>query len=113
MITTKVIPFLLFFTLTLFAALTNPTTGGPFILIAFLILVFLTSFSIFYTTLGYAKKRALFTSSRTAIYYTSIIVASGVVFLVGLQSLRQLQYVDLILVSCFQVLTLFYVHRRF
>lgn len=92
----------------------NPGQGGPFIILAFLFLVFLFVFLlslIIVRAVGLRTKNGSF--SRVRILYVSVAVAAGAVFLVGLQTLRQLQLIDLILVLIFEILLNFYLLRRF
>lgn len=93
---------------------TQPGEGGPLLVLAFLLLVFLQTTLLSLTLLSLVqrlkKKPAL---SWTRLIYTSVVIGMGVVFLVGLQTLRQLQAIDFILVFAFELLINFYLLRRF
>ena len=102
--------FLIWLTIT-----TNPSVGGPKLIIFFLSVVFLFTLCLFSITIqlilqfigknnGHSWHRLL---------YSSIIFAFGIVFLLGLQSLNQLRLIDVILVFLFEVVVNFYVLRRF
>ncbi len=92
----------------------NPGSGGPVVILLFLLLVFLGSLSIVVIVLQllvrFIGKAEI---SLVRLLYTSVAAASGIVFLIGLQTLRQLQLVDVILVVFFEVLLNFYLLRRF
>lgn len=90
---------------------TNPNEGGPVLVVIFLALLFILLFLITFTALAMPtfSKAAL---SRPARYYSSIVAASGISFLVGLQTIRQLQILDIVLTMVFIGGSLFYIYRR-
>lgn len=88
--------------------------GGPFIILIFLAFLFVFFVSLTYILLQNTTrllKRTNFSTIR--ILYTSVVIATGGVFLVGLQTLRQLQPVDVILTVLFEIVLNFYLLRRF
>lgn len=88
--------------------------SGPAAIIAFLAFIFILFTSIA-AVVAQVTLRLLgqpnFTVTR--LFYTAILLASGGVFLVGLQTLRQLQVIDIVLVAVFEIVLLFYILRRF
>ncbi len=92
----------------------DPFESGPTIVLAFLCLLFILIFNLIYSLNRRARtsERFKLSPSRIASYYSSILVATGAIFLVGLQTIGQLQVTDMILVVCFEVLANFYVLRR-
>lgn len=107
--------FLLSLTFLFFVvAFFHPATGGPGVVLLFLLGIFFCFLSGLYGTLRLilsliGKPR----TSRVRIFYTSVAIATGVVFLIGLQTLRQLQVIDIVLVVLFEVVLNFYLLRRF
>lgn len=95
-------------------ALSHPATGGPIVVLMFLLSVFLCFLTGVSGTLQFVlfllRKPPL---SQLRLLYTSVAIATGVVFLVGLQTLRQLQMIDIILVLIFEAILNFYLLRRF
>ena len=93
---------------------TDPFEAGPTTVLVFLSLVFILTFNIVYPMLGWARlaEGFNFAPSKTAAYYSGIIDSAGVIFLVGLKTLAQLQLADVLLVACFEILANFYVLRR-
>lgn len=92
----------------------DPGKGGPVTILIFLLLVFIFSLCItdvVLTILVKVCKQKPFSWLRRL--YTGVAVASGVVFLLGLQSLGQLQFVDICLLFIFEGLLNFYLLRRF
>ena len=92
----------------------NPGSGGPMVILFFLALLFIffVSFAgILIQFVARIFKLADFSTSR--LLYTSVIIAAGCIFLVGLQTLRQLQSIDVILTLLFEVVLNFYLLRRF
>lgn len=92
----------------------NPGTGGPVVVLFFLASVFIFSLSgaslvIQEVSFRIFKKKHY----HIHLFYFSILVATGVVFLVGLQTLGQLELIDVVLVVVFEVLVNFYILRRF
>lgn len=92
----------------------NPGTGGPIVILFFLATVFI--FSLSAASLVIQQGAFLFFKKKHLpihLFYFSVLIATGVVFLVGLQTLGQLQLIDVILVVVFEVLLNFYILRRF
>lgn len=92
----------------------DPGQGGPLVVLLFLLLVFLLLLlgSVAVLTVV-ARKTKAGNLSWLRLLYTSVAIAAGAVFLVGLQTLRQLQVIDIVLVVVFEVLLNFYLLRRF
>lgn len=92
----------------------NPGSGGPIVILFFLASVFIFSLSFASLTIKETSFR-LFKKEHQSVhlFYFSILIATGVVFLVGLQTLGQLQAIDVMLVVIFEVLLNFYILRRF
>lgn len=92
----------------------HPATGGPIVVLFFLFAVFLCFLTGVSGTLQFLlfffRKPPL---SKVRLLYTSVAIAAGVVFLIGLQTLRQLQMIDIILVAIFEAILNFYLLRRF
>lgn len=92
----------------------NPSTDGPTVILTFLGLCFLFFMSCITLTLTILERNfKRFKYSALRIFYTSILWALGCVFLLGLQTLRQLQLFDVVLVIVFELLINFYLLRRF
>lgn len=92
----------------------NPGRGGPLIVLILLSLMFLFVFLMSAAVLQFMSRlltKMALSSVRTL--YTSVAVAAGAVFLVGLQTLNQLQLIDIALVIVFELLLNFYLLRRF
>ncbi len=92
---------------------TNPTAGGPRIVLLFLVLMFtlvLQSVAIIIRLVHSLLARSIQPSLVMAI---SVLTAFSAVFLIGLATLNQVSLVDFVLVGLLQVLLLFYVNRRF
>ena len=89
----------------------SPGEGGPVAIMLFLLGIFMCALTLIAVVLRFVGKR--FAMSGVRVLYTSVSLASGIVFLVGLQTLRQLQAVDLVLVLVFELLLNFYLLRRF
>ncbi len=88
--------------------------GGPFVILVFLALLFALFISLTYILLQNTTRvlsRVHFSTIR--MLYTSVVIATGGIFLVGLQTLRQLQPVDIILTLLFEIVLNFYLLRRF
>lgn len=102
-----------FIGLFVYGASQHPGRGGPVVILGFLLLVFVafTSLSALGLQLIARIFKIKFTPIRLA--YTAILLGLGIVFLVGLQTLHQLQVIDVILLVLFEVLLNFYVLRRF
>lgn len=98
----------------IFAVLLLNPGRGPITILLFLALLFLAVLSIASLLIQLIGTRILnkqYSMIRTL--YTAVLIASGVVFLVGLQTLGQLQIIDVILVIIFEALLNFYIIRRF
>ncbi len=92
----------------------DPFASGPTVVLIFLCLVFIAVFNLTYylNTRIKLSERFKFTPSKVASYYSSILVATGAIFLIGSQTIGQLQLADVLLVACFEILANFYVLRR-
>ncbi len=98
----------------LFITLTKSPNGGPVTILSFLLLAFVFSMSL--ATLVIQAASAVLFKRPVAVYkllYSAFLIGLGIVFLTGLQTLRQLQPVDIILVLLFEILLNFYFLRRF
>ncbi len=92
----------------------QPGSGGPAIVLFFLASLFLIFLSLFSLVIQSVLKLAGFPSfSSIRLFYTSISISLGCIFLVGLQTLQQLQLIDVILMVTFEMLLNFYLLRRF
>ncbi len=114
-------PIYIFFcavTLLLIAGLvlyTDPFEGGPLVVISFLVLLFALFFQLtMFITHLVARNGVVgrYRLTRLTRYYSSLLIASGGVYLVGLLTIAQLQLIDLILVISFELIANFYVYRR-
>lgn len=92
---------------------TNPTAGGPRIVLLFLVLMFCLALQVVTVIirLVFGLLGRSISSSRTMA--TSVLTAFSVVFLIGLATLNQVSVVDFVLVGLLESLLLFYVNRRF
>jgi hypothetical protein len=92
----------------------DPFKGGPMTIIVFLAILFLCIFSLSMLILRYATKflPGGVTPTRSSRYYSSISISTGAVFLLGLQTIGQLELIDILLVVCFELLINFYIFRR-
>lgn len=102
------------FLLMLLTVLKNPNDGGPVVVMSFLLLLFGLYFTlsvIILLLIDQFTNKARFSWQR--ILYTATAVSSGLIFLTGLKTLRQLQLVDVLLVVVFEVVLNFYLLRRF
>lgn len=93
---------------------TNPNEGGPAVVLLFLGLNFLLTFSFAVIGMKHIPSRFLKGITLTSVskYYSGLVLASGWVFLLGLQTIRQLQMIDIALIICFELLVNFYIFRR-
>lgn len=92
----------------------DPGGGGPVMILFFLFWIFLACLSLWalvLQTIAHIFRFQQFSLMR--LLYTSVSLAAGSVFLVGLQTLRQLQLIDLILLGIFELVLNFYLLRRF
>lgn len=98
----------------LLIGLTNPFSGGPMVVVIFLISLFILVFSVtlklLQLTLSFEKVK--YTLSSAGRYYSALVISIGFVFLVGLSTIGQLQFTDALLVLVFEVLANFYIFRR-
>ncbi len=92
----------------------NPNEGGPAVVLLFLGLNFLLAFSLAVICMKHIPSRFLKGITLTSVskYYSGLVLASGWVFLLGLQTIRQLQVIDIALIICFELLVNFYIFRR-
>jgi len=92
----------------------NPYSGGPVVVVTFLAAIFALLFSA--TAKGIRKilsiERIHYTLSTAGLYYASLVVAIGSIFLLGLSTIGQLQMTDVLLVLVFEILANFYILRR-
>ena len=92
----------------------DPGSGGPVMILFFLFWVFLACLSLWALLLQFVTNLLkLRNFSWARLLYTSVALAAGSVFLVGLQTLRQLQLIDLVLLGIFELVLNFYLLRRF
>lgn len=92
----------------------NPGEGGPVVILSFLLLLFLGAFSVLSIGVQVVARTLRITHfSWVRRLYTSISLAGGIVLLVGLQTLRQLQIADIVLITLFELTLNFYLLRRF
>ncbi|MFO0970905.1 MAG: hypothetical protein U0520_00955 [Candidatus Saccharimonadales bacterium] len=93
---------------------TNPGEGGPMAILLFLALLFTLFVASSHIVIEFAAKiLKLKAFSNLRLLYTSVVIALGCVFLVGLQTLRQLQLVDIALTVVLEIVLNFYLLRRF
>lgn len=106
--------FLIISLLLLFIVLTqDPTRGGPVLILTFLGMLFIWLATSLWLILGLLARSIKKETSTVRRLYTSLALATGLIFLVGLQTLGQLQLADIILVAVFELLLNFYLLRRF
>ncbi len=92
----------------------DPGQGGPVVIMPFLALLFVAYFCSVSLVLQFISSLvSSFNFSWVRLLYTSVAIAGGMIFLTGLQTLRQLQLVDVILVILFELMLNFYILRRF
>lgn len=92
----------------------RPESGGPIAILIFLFLAFVLLFTFTITFIRLLKR--VMPAIRISAYksfYMAFVVALGVIFLIGLQTLQQLRLIDVALVILFEVLINFYIIRRF
>ena len=93
--------------------LLTPGQGGPVVImmaLASLYLLFLSLAAVLITEISYRLGRPY---HGAKVLYAAVLIATGAIFLVGLQTLGQLQLIDVVLVLLFEVLLNFYFFRRF
>jgi hypothetical protein len=93
----------------------NPGTGGPQLIIAFLFMTFLLLTCVFslFLQVVWSILKVSNPHSWIRLLYSSVVLAFGSVFLIGLQTLGQLRIIDVILVVLFELVLIFYTLRRF
>lgn len=100
--------------LALILTLKNPTAGGPLLILVFLLVLFIWFLSLMWIGLQILADKVLKKRLSTLRHlYTSVALATGLIFLVGLQTLHQLRLADGVLVIIFEILLNFYLLRRF
>ncbi|MCB9823000.1 hypothetical protein H6800_01860 [Candidatus Nomurabacteria bacterium] len=91
----------------------NPTSGGPRIVIAALVLIFALLFQIIWLSVKlFAKLRGGNLVVRHPFLLSQLIALSGI-FLIGLLSLNQLSITDVILTIVLVTMIYLYIIRRF
>jgi hypothetical protein len=98
--------------LVIIASSTSPK-GGPINILIFWLVIFLLLSSSIYGVLGLVKKAILKTLSAKARMYISINFTLSIILILGLRSLGQLDFTDLILIISFELISNFYILRRF
>lgn len=92
----------------------DPSSGGPSLILLFLATAFVwilyLSWLLLRFVFSFFLKRNI---SLVRHLYTSVALSAGLVFLIGLRTLGQLQLADVILMVVFQALLNFYLLRRF
>jgi uncharacterized membrane protein len=78
-----------------------------------LLLTFLLALLSSITVLRLIEQKLSKKFSWLRVLYTGVALAAGIVFLIGLKTLRQLQAIDVALVLVFEFLLNFYLLRRF
>lgn len=97
----------------IYMAFWQPGKGGPVIILGFLALMFLLFIAMAALFLSVISTVFKLHFSSLRVFYTAVIAAVGGIFLIGLQTLRQLQIVDIVLVVLFELILNFYLLRRF
>lgn len=92
---------------------THPFQDGPIVILSLLVAVFVFTLGLTMEVLKQITTK-MPEQSTTSLgkTYTSISIATGVVCLIGLHTIGQLQLIDVILVIILQVLINFYIYRR-
>lgn len=105
--------------------MTSPRQAGPFGVLAFFILLYIVAAAISYLVLvtitklfatrGPAGRWRLAAErvSRSKLYYYASVIGLGPVILLGMRTVGEIRLTDLLLLCLFQVLSCFYIHRRF
>lgn len=96
-----------------YAATQQPGEGGPIVVLGFLLLCFVALVSSLVSLLQALLKLTRWRFSAARLFYTALVWGLGGIFLLGLQTLRQLQLIDIFLVVVFEILINFYLIRRF
>ena len=109
----------------LMLTMTRPGEVGPFGVLAFFVLLYLSAGSIIYmllTGIIYVLMRVLPPGSlrlwlenvsHTKVYYYTIVLALAPVVLLGMASVGSIGGLDIVLVVLFEILACFYISRRF
>lgn len=109
----------------LMLTMTRPGEVGPFGVLAFFILLYLSAGSIIYmllTGIIYVLMRVLPPGSlrlwlenvsHTKVYYYTTVLALAPVVLLGMASVGSIGGLDIVLVVLFEILACFYISRRF
>ena len=105
--------------------MTRPGEVGPFGVLAFFVLLYLSAGSIIYmllTGIIYVLMRVLPPGSlrlwlenvsHTKVYYYTTVLALAPVVLLGMASVGSIGGLDIVLVVLFEILACFYISRRF
>lgn len=92
----------------------QPGSGGPITILLFLSLLFLVSFCLMLYILRFIYRLiGKTTLSTPRLFYSAVLFSTGLIFLIGLQTLRQLQIIDIVLITLFEMILGFYLLRRF
>jgi hypothetical protein len=109
----------------LMLTMTRPGEVGPFGVLAFFVLLYLSAGSIIYmllTGIIYVLMRVLPPGSlrlwlenvsHTKVYYYTTVLALAPVVLLGMASVGSIGGLDIVLVVLFEILACFYISRRF
>ena len=109
----------------LMLTMTRPGEVGPFGVLAFFVLLYLSAGSIIYmllTGIIYVFMRVLPPGSlrlwlenvsHTKVYYYTTVLALAPVVLLGMASVGSIGGLDIVLVVLFEILACFYISRRF
>lgn len=109
----------------LMLTMTRPGEVGPFGVLAFFVLLYLSAGSIIYmllTGIMYVLMRVLPPGSlrlwlenvsHTKVYYYTTVLALAPVVLLGMASVGSIGGLDIVLVVLFEILACFYISRRF
>lgn len=109
----------------LMLTMTRPGEVGPFGVLAFFVLLYLSAGSIIYmllTGIIYVLMRVLPPGSlrlwlenvsHTKVYYYTTVLALAPVVLLGMASVGSIGGLDIVLVALFEILACFYISRRF
>jgi hypothetical protein len=93
---------------------TDPSNGGPILIICFLAAFFVLAFMGLLLLGAYLNKRVNlpFKLNKSTRYYCAISLATGFVYLIGLQTVGQLQLLDVVLTMLLETIINFYIIRR-
>ena len=92
---------------------TRPSSGGPVVVLLLLALMFVLLLNITYLCIKFvgAAFRLKYTVYHSLLI--SVCVVVGLILMLGLQTLGQLDVVDVLLIVFLEILLLFYITRRF